>query len=259
MKYFLIGIIALVLIGCDGASNKKSINACVELGVEKVVAKRECKDFEGLEKSIRQMTNKENDRTDNLFQQAELINKKFERYTKAKFKFHADLEINLNENKLFTSRKVTSKPFFSRNAVLKDAETSPYIYIKERKWRINEENYEFLSPSFSGKYQLRNDKTQGKLFTQFLNECSKTKYCKFSIIGTVDAFMPKIDESSSNDDWEGWVDVEDFTFNKFIITNPKREKVEEFVLEKVYEEYKNDYRLDDGFIRRAIFGYIYKS
>jgi hypothetical protein len=24
MKYFLIGIIALVLIGCDGASNKKS-------------------------------------------------------------------------------------------------------------------------------------------------------------------------------------------------------------------------------------------
>ena len=262
MKYILLAIISITLINCDGASTKKNVNACIELGVEKTIAKAECREFDDFEKMVRRMTNEEIDRSDNLLKKAGLINDKFENYTKTKFKFNAKMDIYLNPDKLRqtdTSRQVRNRPLFAHDATIEYEGDTPQIYVKGRNWLINEEDYEFLTPSFSGIYELGVDKTKGKLFTQFLKECSKTPYCKFSVLGTINAVKPKISEASINDDWEGWIDVEDFTFNKFVKTNPKRRDIEEYVLRRVYKIYYKDHKLNTGFIKRAIFDYVYES
>ena len=262
MRYLLLLIISLTLISCD-SSSKKNVESCIKLGVEKKLAEVECKTFDDLEKKIQKITNDEIDKTQNLLHQAELINKKFDNYTKNKFKFNAEVVIDLNADeldKLFTSKKVTNKPIFAHHVFIKnDTGNKPYIFVENKKWRINEENYEFLTPTFSGKYELRNDKTKNKLFTQFFNECSKTPYCKFSVIGTIDAVKPKVDETSVDNEWEGWIDIEDFSFNKFIHTNPERQDIEKYVLREIYKRYNKDREFNAGYIQRAIYDYIYES
>lgn len=262
MKYLILVITSICIIGCDGPANKRNVKACIELGIEKKVAKKECGDFEGLKKKVIELVDKEIDKRDNLLQQAELINKEFDKYTKSQFKFNAEVIVELNSkssNKLFSSKKVTNKPIYAHDAVLRDKLTSPHIFIDGKKWRINEENYEFLAPSFDGKYELRNDKTKNKSFTEFLEKCATKPRCKFSVIGTIDAIQPKIDESSAGVEWEGWIDVEDFSFNKFINTNPKREDIEDYVLREVYSDRNADYHLHRGYIKKTIDEYVYKT
>ncbi len=262
MKNLLLVIISIALISCDGASNKKNIKTCIELGVKKDIAESECRDFEDMEKKIRQITTEEIDKKQNLLEQAEIINKRFENYTKSQFLFKAEVAIDLDSKtskRLYTSHKVTNKPTFAHHAEIRDKRTNPHIYVDGRKWRINEENYEFLTPSFSGNYELRSDKTKNKLFTQFFKECSVVPRCKFSLVGVVDAIKPTVDESNVDDEWEGWIDVEDFSFNKFIHTNPKKQDIEDYVVQEIYRKRNSGYKLYEGYITKAINEYIYKS
>lgn len=251
----------LFLGGCGEA--KKNIKSCIELGLDKKVANKECNSYSDLTKKIRQITNEEINQKVNLLRSAEEINKNFERHTKNEMKFKAELTINLDKNRLnrlFSSNRVTNKPIFAHHIKLEnDLNNSFNIIIVDKTFRINEEDYEFLTPTFSGTYKLRNDKTKNKQFTEFLNQCNKKPYCRFSVVGRIDAIKPETNDTSVGEYWVGWIDVEDFSFHKYIHKNPNIKDIEAHVLRKMMKRYDKGYKLDRGYIQQAIFEYVYES
>jgi ABC-type uncharacterized transport system auxiliary subunit len=89
MNKKLIAILTIMFLlgGCGEA--EKNIRSCIELGVEKKIANKECNSYTDLTKKIRQITNEEINQKINLLKSAEEINKRFEQYTKNEMKFKA--------------------------------------------------------------------------------------------------------------------------------------------------------------------------
>jgi hypothetical protein len=230
MDKVLVLLFFIFITSCDN-STKNNIDKCINLGVEKKVAEAECNTTEGLINKVRYLTNKKLNENKSLLSITETINKKFEKYVKDKLVFQPKVVIDIDQSAIFSSSKVTDMPFFYRKAGITNKsfyeESSIYIgrsFLKEQ--------YSFISPPFDGRYELRNDRTTDKSFSIFYEECSKIPHCTFSVAGTISAVKPENDGNGGKE-WVGWVDVDDFSFNKFKRPNPKIGDIENYVIDKV--------------------------